>query len=330
MPKEENALAIFTRGARMLAEATSIQQNKELKILGITAAEWARRKGMGEEAVATARAFALTAEWQMGNLLEKSERAKGKLKQGPVVPMGNRGEPTLAELGITKKESSAAQKLAALPKKLFQAVLDGAKTRAAAFHAIKDSERAKKEEAAKHRIKRAKTIQDALGSTKFSTIVVDPPWDWDDEGDATQFGRGRTTYGAMSHKQLLEFPLGQYGDTNSHLYLWITNRSLPKGFGLIEAWGYRYVTCLTWCKPSIGMGNYFRGSTEHVLFCIRGSLPLKRKDVGSWFAAPRGKEHSAKPDELYALVESCSPGPYLDVFSRRERDGWVCWGGELS
>ena len=146
----------------------------------------------------------------------------------------------------------------------------------------------------------------------------------------SQFGRGRTTYGALSYEELLAFPIGDYRAADSHLYLWITNRSLPKGFSLLDAWGFRYVTCLTWCKPSIGMGNYFRGSTEHVLFGVSGSLPLKRKDVGTWFAAPRGQRHSEKPDAFYELVESCSPGPYLDVFSRRQRDEWVCWGGEIS
>jgi N6-adenosine-specific RNA methylase IME4 len=68
-------------------------------------------------------------------------------------------------------------------------------------------------------------------------------------------------------------------DENCHLYLWITNRSLPKGFELIEAWGFRYIPCLTWVKPSIGMGNYFRGSTEQVLFAIKGNMPLKRHDM---------------------------------------------------
>ncbi len=195
--------------------------------------------------------------------------------------------------------------------------------------AEKDRQRAKTRKKAAKAIGKAKTIQEALGAAKFSTICIDPPWDWGDEGDNSQFGRGNTTYGAMSHEELLSFPVGQYGAADSHIYLWITNRSLPKGFSLLEAWGYRYVVCLTWCKPSIGMGNYFRGSTEQVLFGVRGSLSLERKDVGTWFAAPRGKKHSAKPDGFYDLVESCSPGPYLDVFSRRERDGWVCWGGEL-
>jgi len=195
--------------------------------------------------------------------------------------------------------------------------------------AAKDASREAEQNRAMRRIAKAKTIQDALKAAKFSTIVVDPPWDWDDEGDVSQFGRGRTTYGAMSHKELLAFPIGDYKATNAHLYLWITNRSLPKGFSLLEAWGFRYVTCLTWCKPSIGMGNYFRGSTEHILFGISGSLSLKRKDVGTWFSAPRGKKHSTKPDAAYELIESCSPPPYLDVFSRRYRKGWVCWGGEL-
>lgn len=110
------------------------------------------------------------------------------------------------------------------------------------------------------------------------------------------------------------------------MYLWVTNRSLPKAFVLIEAWGFRYVTCLTWCKPSIGMGNYFRGSTEQILFAVKGSQQLKRHDVGTHFTAPRGKGHSAKPDEFYQLVESCSYAPFIDIFGRKERDGWSVWG----
>ncbi|MBQ1388890.1 MAG: hypothetical protein IIY78_04605, partial [Clostridia bacterium] len=111
-----------------------------------------------------------------------------------------------------------------------------------------------------------------------------------------------------------------------HLYLWVTNRSLPKAFSLIEKWGFRYITCLTWVKPSFGIGNYFRGSTEQVLFAVKGSQPLKRKDACTHFCADRGKGHSAKPDEFYKLVESCSYAPFIDVFGRKERDGWSVWG----
>jgi len=77
------------------------------------------------------------------------------------------------------------------------------------------------------------------------------------------------------------------------------------------------------------MGNYFRGSTEQVLFGIKGSQPIKRKDVGTWFAAPRGPNgHSSKPVEFYGLVESCSPGPYLEMFARSNRADWTPWGAE--
>jgi len=164
---------------------------------------------------------------------------------------------------------------------------------------------------------------------QFSTIVIDPPWDWGDEGDVDQLGRARPTYETLSLEKLRELRVRKFADKDCHIYLWITNRSLPKGFDLLEAWGFRYVTCLTWIKPSIGMGNYFRGSTEHVLFGIKGSQPLKRKDVGTWFKANRGKGgHSSKPKEFYALVESCSPGPYLDMFARGKRKGWAVWGAE--
>lgn len=165
---------------------------------------------------------------------------------------------------------------------------------------------------------------------KFSTIVIDPPWDWGDEGDCDQLGRAKPTYHTMTFSEILDLPVNELSDIDCHLYLWITNRSLPKGFALLEKWGFRYVTCLTWCKPSIGMGNYFRGSTEQVLFGVKGSQPLKRKNVGTWFQAPRGKEHSSKPEEFIRIVESCSHGPYLEMFARSKRIGWTSWGGEIN
>jgi N6-adenosine-specific RNA methylase IME4 len=167
----------------------------------------------------------------------------------------------------------------------------------------------------------------AESGAKFATIMIDPPWDWGDEGDQDQLGRARPDYATMTKEQLLALPLPDLSDDDCHLYLWITNRSLPKGFELMERWGFRYVTAITWAKPSFGMGNYFRGQTEHVLFGVKGSQPLKRKDIGTLFSASRGPNgHSSKPPEFYDLVESCSPGPYLEMFSRSDREGWKTWG----
>jgi N6-adenosine-specific RNA methylase IME4 len=167
----------------------------------------------------------------------------------------------------------------------------------------------------------------AVADARYATIVIDPPWDWGDEGDQDQLGRARPDYSTMTIEQLEQLDVGGLADDDCHIYMWITNRSLPKGFRLLEAWGFRYITAITWVKPHFGMGNYFRGQTEHVLFGVRGSQPLKRKDVGTVFTSERGAGgHSSKPTAFLDLVESCSPGPYIEMFSRSSRDGWVTWG----
>lgn len=119
----QSSLVIFTQATRMLAEATTIQKAKDLKDLALTAADFAKHKGMGEEAVQYARSYALEAERRMGELLKETERAKGAAVPG----VGKRGaqgeprcedEPTLAVLGLSKKESAAAQRLAEMPNEV--------------------------------------------------------------------------------------------------------------------------------------------------------------------------------------------------------------------
>jgi N6-adenosine-specific RNA methylase IME4 len=166
-------------------------------------------------------------------------------------------------------------------------------------------------------------------SGRYPTIVIDPPWDPSDQGDVNVIGRANPTYAVMPLEEIAELPVGDLAADNAHLYLWITNRALRSGFGLLERWGFRYVTMLTWVKPVYGIGNYFRGSTEQVLFGVRGSLQLLRQDVGTHFHAPRSRRHSEKPDVFYELVESCSPGPWLELFSRSERPGWEVKGAEV-
>lgn len=201
----------------------------------------------------------------------------------------------------------------------------------AAYKQVKEQERvdkeAKREEQRQENAEKVEQLSSPLEAQGlFQTIVIDPPWDWGDEGDINQFGRAKPDYHTMPIEEIRQLPVGQIADENCHLYLWVTNRSLPKAFSLIEAWGFRYITCITWVKPYFGMGNYFRGDTEQVLFAVKGSQPLKRKDMGTHFEAPRGQGHSAKPNEFYDIVESCSYGPYIDIFGRKDRDGWSVWG----
>lgn len=143
-------------------------------------------------------------------------------------------------------------------------------------------------------------------------------------------GRAKPDYATMPLEDLFRLPIPELSDEDCHLYLWVTNRSLPKAFDLMETWGFRYITALTWPKPWYGLGNYFRGQTEHVLFGVKGSQPLRRKDASTllpaWNRGPDG--HSSKPPEFYRLVESCSPGPYLDMFSRNRPADWIGWGAD--
>lgn len=242
----------------------------------------------------------------------------------------------IEEAGFTQKQVEHFQALANNPDLVEQAKAtarenDEIVSRSDVLKLVKDKKRAAKEATREERrqenaekIEELATPLEAQGL--FQTIVIDPPWDWGDEGDINQFGRAKPDYHTMPIEDIEKLPVAKIADDNCHLYLWVTNRSLPKAFRLIEAWGFRYITCLTWVKPSIGMGNYFRGDTEQVLFAVKGSQPLKRKDVGTHFEAPRGQGHSAKPDLFYDLVESCSYGPYIDIFGRKDRQGWSVWG----
>ena len=129
----DNSLTIFTNGARMLEQAVTIQQAKELKNLALTAKDWARRKGLGKQAEDHARRYALEAERKMGEMLLATKRAKGTDKGGRQYVDGrhrrpSNAPPTLSELGLTKNESAKAQRIAEIPQDKFDEVTSGAKT----------------------------------------------------------------------------------------------------------------------------------------------------------------------------------------------------------
>lgn len=282
----------------------------------------------------------LDAEVRIGELMAKvpkaTENQYTKVQSDSGVAKQKSKADVIRDAGFTPKQVQRFQTLAAHPEIVAKAKAEAREnddivSRSLVLNMVKDKNRAERE--AKREDERQENAEkiEALSTPLeaqglFQTIVIDPPWDWGDEGDVNQFGRAKPDYHTMPIEEIERLPVGEIADENCHLYLWVTNRSLPKAFRLIDAWGFRYITCLTWVKPSIGMGNYFRGSTEQVLFCVKGSQPLKRHDAGTHFEAPRGDKHSAKPDEFYSLVESCSYAPYIDIFGRANRAGWSVWG----
>jgi N6-adenosine-specific RNA methylase IME4/ParB-like chromosome segregation protein Spo0J len=236
---------------------------------------------------------------------------------------GKAAQQAAKAVGTNRQYVADAKAIADQRPDLLEQVWTGELTIPQAKRTLKEAKREAQRDKDRERVVEITPLEKLWPHT---TIVIDPPWDWGDEGDQDQLGRSRPDYATMSIDELLALPVGELATTDAHLYMWITNRSLPKGFALMERWGFRYVTMLTWVKPSFGMGNYFRGSTEHVLFGVKGSLMLKRKDLGTHFTAPRGSGgHSSKPSEFFDLVESASPGPWLELFSRQNRQGWTSW-----
>ena len=229
-------------------------------------------------------------------------------------------------VGISGRYIDKAEKIERENPEAIKEIANGTKTITQIEREIKEQKREKERQEDKKKAEKMKSPKELFKKIKFTTIVIDPPWDLKDEGDINQFGRGKQNYASMSFEEIKKLPIDKITKKDAHCYLWITNRSLPKGFELLKHWGFRYITCLTWCKPSFGIGNYFRGSTEQILFGVKGSLKLIRKDVGTWFEANRGKTHSEKPDEFYYLIKSCSPGLSLDMFSRKKRKGWYVYG----
>jgi len=172
----------------------------------------------------------------------------------------------------------------------------------------------------------------------YSTIVADPPWMYQKQpGSKTgsvMESMAEGQYGTMTNEAIAALPVAELAADQAHLYLWVTN---PGMFGgrfsritprdIVEAWGFRYVTMLTWIKPGAGgMGWYFRGQTEHAVFATRGDLgiPAAQRQPNV-FTAPR-TGHSRKPDKFLDLVERVSPGPYVELFSRDPMLGWDSWG----
>lgn len=284
----------------------------------------------------------LDAEVRIGELMREVPKVSGgdrrskSFKNNTAVNFEKPKSSVIRDAGFTSNQISHFQQLAAHPEIVAKAKAEARKnddivSRSLVLNMIKEQKRAdreaEREEVRQENAEKIETLAtplDAVGL--FQTVVIDPPWDWGDEGDVNQFGRARPDYHTMSIDEIAALPIAKIADENCHLYLWVTNRSLPKAFVLLDAWGFRYITCLTWVKPSIGMGNYFRGDTEQVLFGVKGSQMLKRRDVGTHFEAPRGERHSAKPDKFYELVESCSYAPYIDIFGRKGRPGWAVWG----
>lgn len=173
-----------------------------------------------------------------------------------------------------------------------------------------------------------------LPNKKYQIIYADPPWH--------ERGAGKCKRGADKHypllktKEIMALNVKDIAANNAHLYLWVTNNHLQDGLDVMKAWGFTYKTMITWAKNGIGLGQYFRGKTEHCLFGVKGMIPYKivngkRQQGTTLITAPR-KRHSQKPVEMRYLISLVSDRDNfnkIELFAREKTFNWDVWGDEV-
>ncbi|WP_299133393.1 MT-A70 family methyltransferase [uncultured Amaricoccus sp.] len=186
----------------------------------------------------------------------------------------------------------------------------------------------------------ARDLAATLAGRRFGTVLADPPWRFANRtGKVAPEHRRLSRYGTLTLAEISALPVADHLGETAHLYLWVPNALLPEGLAVLAAWGFAYKSNIVWHKvrrdggsDGRGVGFYFRNVTELLLFGTRGraarTLAPGRRQVN--LLASRKREHSRKPDEQYSLIESCSSGPYLELFGRGLRPGWTVWGNQAS
>jgi len=161
---------------------------------------------------------------------------------------------------------------------------------------------------------------------KYGTFYADPPWLYDNQGTRASTGNH---YGGMTVEELCELPIRDLALDDAHLHLWTTNAFIFECPKIFDAWGFEFRSSFVWCKPQMGIGNYWRNSHEFLLTAIRGDAKrFNDKSLMSWMEVDRGR-HSAKPEQVRGAIERASTGPYLELFGRSPAPNWAVWGNEV-
>lgn len=173
-----------------------------------------------------------------------------------------------------------------------------------------------------------------MAARYYRCIVADPPW-------KTESGGGRIKRGADRHYKLcptaeilsimVSAPVWRPASTGCHLWLWSTSAAMKEAQWLLDALGFTYVLTAVWVKEGpFGLGKYMRHGEEYLLLGRMGKTMVPAEDSRPYavVSAPR-RGHSVKPDEAYDGIAMASPGPRLEMFARRQRLGWDCWGEQL-
>jgi N6-adenosine-specific RNA methylase IME4 len=165
---------------------------------------------------------------------------------------------------------------------------------------------------------------------KYNIIYADPPWKYKES-----WGNGQVNYKTLTTEDIKNLPVKDITEDQAHLYLWVTNPFINEGLQICKSWGFEYKTLITWIKtykdgtPEMGMGYYFRGCTEHMIFGVKGKMKINNKITRNMFYAVNSRNHSQKPSCVKDMIVNCSGDlSRIELFAREETDGWDCWGND--
>lgn len=339
MSRHPQELVLLTRADRALVEAATVDEIREIRDQAQVVRAYARKAQLARDIVLHAATIKVRAERKLGQVLQKTPLANSahwNRKSRANRSHDATGSIRLKDLGITKSDSSRAQQIACLPKAIFDrhiadCIDSGSEpTTAGLLKLIKQREATKNVSQAPPSVPGFVTdLQQLIDEgRKYSTIYADPPWK-----HANQASRGATSnhYPTMTIEEICSEPVAELAADDAHLHLWTTSVFLREAFEVIDVWGFRYAySSFVWCKPTLGLGNYFRSSHELILLGIRGQLPFRDKGQRSWIEAERTK-HSRKPGAVREIIEKVSSPCYLEMYGREapHSDEWTVYGNQL-
>jgi len=310
---------------RALAEARTPEQLIGLANKAEALRRYAQRTRLGMAAQNRCAEIRLRAERKLGQYLVGTRRNSGGRPKP--VPLGN-GFPTLEDLGITRKLSHRAQRLATIPPKDFESYLGMAAeqeweitTRLLLhYHERRQATANNQKRIVGGRID--DLIEFAAAGNRMGCIVIDPPW---------PILGSTLPYEAIELGELRDLPVLELAAERCHVHLWaLPNCYHRTAYDIVEHWGFRAVSEFVWCKTQLGKGHYWRMSHEILITAVRGEDD-RFDDLGlrSWIVAPRGR-HSEKPAAIREFLERASPGPRLELYARKLVPGWFTWGHEIA
>jgi N6-adenosine-specific RNA methylase IME4 len=338
-------LVRYDTARRALAEAHRVDEVKGIRDKAVAMQHYARQ-AKDTTLITQATDIRMRAERRCGELLIEMAERKERAQQGQGKGKGRTPQPLpkLADLGVTKTQSSRWQKLAALDPDTFEHNIKRASTDAydrmtGRFIKEAEIERAKQRHA--KLIEHGCTVDDlvalAESGQRFPVIYADPAWPWDTSGP---LGRIRSCadhhYDLRTLDEIRALPVAPLAADDSVLILWATWPRLPDALEVIRAWNFIYKTCaFVWVKQNAdsdglhtGMGYWTRSNSEVCLLATKGSPLRLVADVHQVVLAPVG-EHSAKPEEVRTRIERLFAGPYLELYGRKPVAGWTVWGNEI-